>query len=248
MDAADGRRVLRAEWPGGEPVVPDQRKGVPHPPVEKPYPADAELIDLVPPGRLRVGTMPLIDAIRRRRSRREFTDAALTLEELSFLLWATQGVREVTPDGIATKRSVPSGGARHPFETYLSVHRVEGLDEGLYRYLAVEHKLCVLSRGSGCAERACEACRNQESVRQSAVTFVWAAIPYRTEWRYPLVSQKLIALDAGHVCQNLYLAAESIGCGTCAIAAYHQKKLDALLSLDGEDEFAVYAAPVGKIA
>ena len=81
----------------------------------------------------------------------------------------------------------------------------------------------------------------------SAVTFVWTAVPYRTEWRYSVAAAKLIALDAGHLCQNLYLACETIKCGTCAIGAYDQKKLNLFLGTDGIDEFPVYAAPVGKL-
>jgi len=76
--------------------------------------------------------------------------------------------------------------------------------------------------------------------------FIWTTIPYRMEWRYSVVSHKIIALDAGHVCQNLYLACESIGCGTCAIGAYDQEKMDRFLGVDGEEEFAIYAAPVGR--
>lgn len=82
---------------------------------------------------------------------------------------------------------------------------------------------------------------------KSAVTFIWAAIPYRMEWRYGLSAHKVIALDAGHVCQNLYLASESIDAGVCAIAAYHQEEMDELLKLDGEEEFTIYIASVGKI-
>jgi SagB-type dehydrogenase family enzyme len=66
------------------------------------------------------------------------------------------------------------------------------------------------------------------------------------EWRYDVAAHKVIAIDAGHVCQNLYLACEAIGAGTCAIAAYDQEAVDGLLRIDGKDEFAVYLAPVGK--
>ena len=76
---------------------------------------------------------------------------------------------------------------------------------------------------------------------------MWTVIPYRTEWRYSFISPKIIALDAGHVCQNLYLACEAIGAGTCAIGAYNQAALDALLGVDGIEEFAIYVAPVGKV-
>jgi len=92
-----------------------------------------------------------------------------------------------------------------------------------------------------------EATQEQRMTVTSAVTFVWAVVPYRTEWRYSFLSHKVIALDAGHVCQNLYLSAEVLGCGTCAIGSYSQEKLDKLLELDGDEEFSVYVAPVGKI-
>jgi len=78
------------------------------------------------------------------------------------------------------------------------------------------------------------------------VTFVWTALPYRAEWRYTTSAHRVILMDAGHVCQNLYLAVEAIGCGTCAVAAYHQDLMDELVKVDGKDEFTVYMAPVGK--
>jgi SagB-type dehydrogenase family enzyme len=80
------------------------------------------------------------------------------------------------------------------------------------------------------------------------VTFIWTVIPSRTEWRYAEASYKVIALDAGHVCQNLYLACEAIGAGTCAIAAYNQDLSDSLVGVDGNEEFVVYLSPVGKTA
>ncbi len=67
------------------------------------------------------------------------------------------------------------------------------------------------------------------------------------EWRYDLAAHKVIALDAGHVCQNLYLACEAIEAGCCAIAAYDQDLMDALIKLDGQEEFTVYLAAVGKV-
>lgn len=86
----------------------------------------------------------------------------------------------------------------------------------------------------------------QKFVGRSAVTFVWACIPERMEWRYGLTAHRVILLDAGHVCQNLYLACEAVAAGTCAVAAYDQAEMDQLLGVDGEEEFAVYVAPVGK--
>jgi SagB-type dehydrogenase family enzyme len=79
------------------------------------------------------------------------------------------------------------------------------------------------------------------------VVFIWTAIPYRTEWRYGPVSPKLIALDAGHACQNLYLAVEAVGAGTCGIGAYDQELSDRMCGVDGRDEVVIYMAPVGKV-
>ncbi len=243
-----GRAFLKADlWEAGRAPETDQQRGGPQPPLQLSVPDQAKLVDLVPPEAFSVGDVPLKQAIAHRRSRRRFADSPLTLEELSFLLWATQGVQRVLKDGYATLRTVPSAGARHPFETYLLVQRVEGVDGGLYRYLALEHKLCAMGEVARLGEQVTDACLGQTFVGQAAVVLAWVAVPYRTEWRYGARSHKVIALDAGHVCQNLYLACEAIGAGTCAIGAYHQTKTDKLLGLDGNEAFSVYLAPVGKV-
>jgi SagB-type dehydrogenase family enzyme len=244
---AAGRKLLEAgPWGQWLKQDTDQRKKVPPPPLQKPYPADAKLIDLVAAKDLTVGDMPLIEAINRRKSRRRYTAAALTLEELSFLLWAAQGVQEIAKKGDATRRTVPSAGSRHTFELYLVVNRVNGLAPGLYRYLPLDHKLCFLRTDPQLSKKAARACRKQAFVGKGAVVFVWTTLPYRAEWRYSIVAHKMIALDAGHSCQNLYLAGEAIDTGICAIGAYNQEELDALLKVDGTEEFAIYAAVAGK--
>jgi SagB-type dehydrogenase family enzyme len=168
------------------------------------------------------------------------------LDELSFLLWATQGIQQQLGAGHA-RRTVPSAGARHALETYLCVLNVKGLDKGLYRYLPLEHELLVEYRDEGAAQKIVGAAFGQSWMSSAATIFVWSAIPYRMEWRYGLASHKVILLDAGHVCQNLYLACEVTNCGTCAVAAYDQELMDQLLEIDGKDEFVVYLAAVGKL-
>ncbi|MHA1576479.1 MAG: SagB/ThcOx family dehydrogenase [Candidatus Thorarchaeota archaeon] len=242
LKAHDYEKIPPDEW-----WKPDQQKDVPPPPLEKPYDENAELIDLVEPKDFKVGQIPLIDAIANRESRRAYTDDLLSLEELSFLLWAIQGVRRVDEKKVWTLRNVPSGGARQPFETYLLVNRVEGIGKGVYRYLPIEHKLLVVSNNAADYSEAMSNAWPQAFIGKSAVVFVWAAIPYKTEWRYSIRSYKDILIEAGHVSQNLYLACEAIGAGTCAIASYEQKIVDELIQVDGEDEMAVYLSPVGKI-
>jgi SagB-type dehydrogenase family enzyme len=225
-----------------------QYRGISPPPLEKPCPKDSALVDLVKPDEKRHGSIPLIKAIGQRQSRRKFTSDALRLEELSFLLWSTQGVKSIDENKVWTRRVVPSAGSRHPFETYLVVNRVDGLERGVYRYLPVEHKLLLVSKHDRqLSDRISDACDGQAFVGESAVVFVWATIPYRSEWRYGAAAYKGILVDAGHVCQNLYLACEAIGAGTCAVLAYDQKAMDDLIGVDGKDEFTIYLAPVGKV-
>lgn len=223
----------------------DQKKGVPVPPVQKEVPEDAELIDLPDPKKLDIDAS-LVDAISKRESRRSFTNEELGLEELSFLLWSTQGIRKELDSGRAY-RVVPSAGCRHALETYIAVFKVEGLKEAIYRYIPLKHKLIKVKEYEDMGTKITRAARGQSFVGNCAATFIWTTIPYRMEWRYGEASYKVIAIDVGHVCQNLYLACEAIDSGTCAIAAYDQDLIDSLLEVNGEDEFTVYLAPVGKI-
>ncbi len=225
----------------------DQNRGVPPPPIEKPFDPNAKRIDLAKPGAWQaVGEADVVQAIGERRSHRRFRNEPLTLEEVAFLLWATQGIRKVVNPAVAL-RTVPSAGARHALETYLCVLNVEGLDAGIYRYLPLEHQLLLEFEEEGLSEKIAAATLGQRFIGRAPVTFVWTAVPYRMEWRYGLAAHKVILLDAGHVCQNLYLACAAIGAGTCAVAAYHQERMDSLLRVDGREEFAIYLAPVGKV-
>jgi SagB-type dehydrogenase family enzyme len=227
----------------------DQSRGVPPPPIQKPPDPAARRVALVAPtafDEMGLGRMPVLEAIRRRESAREFTEEPLSLVELSFLLWTTQGVRMAR--GRTALRTVPSAGNRHALESYVACRLVEGVERGLYRYLPRDHALVLEREGAGLEEGLWRGCRGQAFAAACAAAFIWTALPYRMEWRYGLAAHKVIALDAGHVCQNLYLACQAIGAGTCAIAAYDQAAMDRLVGADGEDEFVVYLAPVGKVA
>lgn len=215
-------------------------------PMQKPVATSSELIVLAAPDAWNIPPCDLATAIARRASRRRFRSSPLSLDELAFLLWATQGVRERLHEA-AVLRTVPSAGCRHPFETYLCVLNVAGLVPGIYRYLPLDHALTKERTPADLAASLTKATHGQSFAGEGAVTFVWTALPARSEWRYAEASYKVIALDAGHVCQNLYLACEAIGAGTCAIAAYRQDLMDQLLGVDGAEEFTVYLAPVGKV-
>jgi len=203
------------------------------------------VIDLPSPAGIKVPPLDLRQAIEQRKSTRHYTSQPLTLGELSLLLWMTQGVKEVTKRP-ATRRTVPSAGARHAFETYLAINHVEGLPAGLYRFLAIEHKLQEIERDPNFIDRLADTCWKQQQVSASAVTFVWAAVRERMYWRYSERGYRYLFLDAGHVCQNLYLAGEALHCGVCVIGAYDDDAIDQLLGLDGVEQFVIYAASIGK--
>ena len=236
----------RGEWRADS----DRNQQQQEPSAEKTIPPGAKRIALVPTTQIHLGDMPVRDAIAARRSTREFSDAALSLEELSYLLWATQGVTAVQRDEageiVQRFRAAPSAGARYPLETYLAISRVQGVAPGIYRYLPNEHEILLVREDAQVSGKLMAACYGTTTVGGAAVVFIWSATPYRTEWKYTYLAHRMIAMEAGHVCENLYLAAESCRTGVCAALSYHQPKLDELLGVDGKEEFAIYLASVGK--
>jgi SagB-type dehydrogenase family enzyme len=224
---------------------PPQQSGVNQPPLELPWPDDAALIPLTAPADLDIPGTDLRQVVEQRRSLRRYTTQPLSLPELSYLLWLTQGVKRITGRP-ATLRPVPSAGARHAFETLLLVNRVQDIEPGLYRYIATRHALLSLDAPVDIATQMSQACLGQEHVLHSAVTFCWLAVTERMAWRYVERSMRYLFLDAGHVCQNLYLAAEAIGCGVCAIAAFEDVALNRVIGADGVEQFAIYLGTVGK--
>jgi SagB-type dehydrogenase family enzyme len=224
-----------------------QKQGLPQPPLELPANSSAPVFDLPDPADLILPPMDFRQMLVNRKTHRVYTGDTLSLAEFSFLLWATQGVKEVTARP-ATTRTVPSAGSRHAFETYLLVNRVEGLVPGLYRYLALSHRLVLVDDRPDVNARLTAACMDQMQIQNSAVTFFWTAVLARMYWRYDERGYRYLHLDAGHVCQNLYLAAEMLGCGVCAIGAYDDDLLNQELGLDGEEQFMVYGGTLGKVA
>ncbi|OPY37919.1 MAG: Nitroreductase family protein [Methanoregula sp. PtaU1.Bin051] len=223
----------------------DQERGLPQPPLEISPSPDKPVIDLPEPDAIEVPPLDLRAAIEKRRSIRAYAREPLSIAELAFLLWCTQGVQR-TSGTYATFRTVPSAGARHALETYLLVNNVAGLEPGLYRYLALSHRLQQLDTDPALAVRITEACLDQQFILRSGVTFLWVAVPYRMTWRYSERGYRELHKDAGHACQNLYLAAEAVGCGVCAVAAYDDDAMAGILGIDGVEQFLIYLATVGK--
>jgi len=218
-----------------------KQRGLSQPELERPY-EGMDPMDLPDP---LIMKNSISEIIEQRSSHRTYSDNPLSLEELSYLLWCTQGVKRVVTDS-ATFRTVPSAGARHALETCVLANNVAGLQAGIYRYLPIEHQLGSFIIDATIAEKVKLACLNQTSITNSAATFIWFAVVERMSWKYNERGYRYLFLDAGHVCQNLYLAAEALDCGVCAIAAFDDDMLNDVLRLDGKHELAIYLGTVGR--
>lgn len=223
----------------------DQVLGIEMPPLEKEVPEGVEVIKLPDPSKDLEKKNSLFDLVNSRASRRKFTGEKITLEESSYLLFVTYGVRDKRIP-FRVLKTAPSAGNRHSIEITLIVLDVEDLKPGIYRYTPMDHSIYKISSAENLIEKLNKGVRKQRFVINSAVVFLLSTIPYRTEWRYKEASHKVIALDAGHIGENLYLACEALGLGTCAIGAYDQDLIDELIEVDGEEEFTIYVFPVGR--
>lgn len=186
--------------------------------------------------------LSLEQAIEQRRSRRNYTGEPISLAQLSGLLYAANGLT----DPARELRAAPSAGALYPIETYVVVHHVTGLVAGLYHYGVADHTLEPLQMGD-LRSGLLVAGIGQELLQQAPVCFVLSAIFQRSRWRYRERAYRYILLEAGHIGQNLYLAATSLGLGACAVGAFRDDNLNGLLGLDGDEEAALYLIAVGKI-
>ena len=185
--------------------------------------------------------------INDRKSHRVYTGRPLTLLELSYLLWCTQGVKDVRGKSYATIRTVPCGGARHEFECYMAVRRVEGLTKGLYHYLPMTHQIEFLGPSADMEGLISASLMEQNWALKASVVFYYSCVFYRAEWRYGPWAHPVILIDSGHITENLYLAATSISLGGCAIAAVDPERANREFGLDAVEETVFYAMPVGTV-
>ncbi len=208
----------------------------------KAYP-HARRVELPEPAR--GDTLPLIEAIQQRGSVRRFAADPLPLRDLSFLLWCSGGVREVSR-GFAF-RTVPSAGGLYPIETYVVANDIAGLDRGVWHYNILAHSLELVREGD-LREKAASAALGQGMAGEAPALFVWTAVLGRTLQKYGQRGYRYVYLDAGHVAGNLCLAAVSIGLGSCQIGALYDDESNDLVGVDGERESVVFMSAVGRPA
>jgi len=186
--------------------------------------------------------MTLDKVLRQRRSVREFQGEPLSLGQLGYLLWASTGIGR-TEEGYAF-RTAPSAGALYPIETYVVAHNVRKLEAGLYHYAIQRHELEQL-RTADLRRPTALAALGQAMCATAPVVFVWTAIVERSKWKYRQRAYRYIYLDAGHMAENLALAAISLGLGTCQIGALFDDEVNKILDVDGVEETAIYMSVVG---
>ena len=189
-----------------------------------------------------VENLSLNDVIKRRKSIRNFSKKPMTLEQLSYLLWASTGIQRIEQG--YEFRTAPSAGALYPIETYLVVNNIDNLEHGLYHYNIKNHILEELKNGDLRKEITSSAL-GQSMCYSCSVVFVWTAIFPRSKWKYKERAYRYVYLDCGHIAQNLVLSAVNLGLGTCQIGALFDDEVNKILDLDGTNEGVVYMSVVG---
>ncbi|HNT60825.1 MAG TPA: SagB/ThcOx family dehydrogenase [Candidatus Bilamarchaeaceae archaeon] len=199
-------------------------------------PSESE-ITLPPPSH---SGLSVEEAISSRRSVRSYSDSGITLSELSQLLWAAQGIT-----GEGGLRSAPSAGALYPIDIYIYPNRVEGASCGIYRYVPDGHRL-VLAREGDFSDALCQASFGQRPVCDAAAVFIFAAKRGRVAQKYGESSDAFIAMEAGHISQNVLLESVSLGLGAVPVGAFSRESVDRLLGINGGGESSIYINCVGR--
>lgn len=183
--------------------------------------------------------------LAQRRSLRHYQDRYLTREELALLVWATQGVTLASPTYLL--RTAPSAGALYPVETYLAVHKVEDVEPGIWHLNLPDFSLELLKE-MDTRQALVQACLGQRFMGEASVDFIWTGILNRAMWKYRERAIRYIFLDAGHICQNLMLAATALNLGCCPVGAFFDEEVEDLVGVDGVEEVALYLASVGPLS
>jgi SagB-type dehydrogenase family enzyme len=191
----------------------------------------------LPPPRLD-GPCSLEQTIQKRRSVRNYTNAPLDLEHLAQLLWAAQGI--TNPLGL---RTAPSARATYPLELFVAASNVSGLEAGTYQYKCQNHEISLIASGNP-QQTLTNAALGQTSVATAPLSLIIAAVPLRTAQRCGEHAARYVAMEAGHVAQNIYLQATALGLGTLVVAAFIESEVNHTMGLGEAQPF--YIMPVGK--
>jgi SagB-type dehydrogenase family enzyme len=187
-------------------------------------------------------SLPVVEVLKKRKSVRSFSPKPLSMDDLSFLLWASTGIQR-TERGYEF-RTAPSAGALYPIETYLIANNVKNLEKALCHYDIETHALEELKTGNFAKEIA-HAALEQKMCINAPLVVIWTAIFERSKWKYAQRAYRYVYLEAGHIANNLALAATSIGLGSCQIGAFFDDEINQILEVDGTHESTTYLSVVG---
>ena len=188
--------------------------------------------------------MVLEDAITERRSVRNYSTEAISMAQLSQLLFSAQGATGKMYG--QSLRSAPSAGALYPFEIYLVVNNVQDLAQGIYHYSVLDHALELIKAGDF-RDQITDAGLKQEMLGTAGATFVLSAIFDRIRHKYGERGLRYVYMEAGHISQNIYLQAVSLGLGSVSVGAFLDERVNRLIDVDGRKEAAVYLHAVGRL-
>jgi SagB-type dehydrogenase family enzyme len=212
------------------------------PDLYKEYP-QAEKIEL--PAFEPTRPISLDKTLRQRKSIRDYQDKPISKGQLAYLLWASTGIQRVE-DGYEF-RTAPSAGALYPIETYVLVNNVKALEPGVYHYAIRTHQLEQLQQRD-LRQQIALAALGQGMCATAATVFIRTAVFERCKWKYGQRAYRYIYLDAGHIAENLALAAVSLNLGTCEIGALYDDHVNAIIGIDGTEESTICMAAVGMPA
>jgi SagB-type dehydrogenase family enzyme len=193
------------------------------------------------------GSRPFEEVLSKRRSRRSFSDNAVSIEEISQILWAANGISGASDHTQNDKKSrtAPSAGATYPLELYLLAGNITGIDPGVYRHNPSGHSLIRLIDRDIKTEMA-SAALNQDMIETAPACLFFTAVFNRSTMVYGRRgSERYVCMDLGHAAQNVYLQAEALYLGTCAIGAFNDLAVTRLMRLP-HNETPLYIMPVGR--
>jgi len=193
------------------------------------------------------GTMSVEEALQQRRSRRQFLDRELSMEQLSQILWSAYGItvkRDDYPVLRGGLRTAPSAGALYPLEIYVMVGNVKGVEPGLYKYNSKDHSIrCTISEDL--RKEASSSAYNQKMIKDAPAVLFYSAAYERCSKKYgERGKERYVCMDLGHSAENVYLQAEALHLGTCAVGAFSDEALKKLFQLPADEE-PIYMMPVG---
>ena len=209
------------------------------PEIYKSYPS-SKTVQL--PSQLQEATISYTEVLGRRKSIRAFSTEPLSKVDLAFLLWASTGIQRI--ENGYEFRTAPSAGALYPIETYIAANNVEELNEGIYHYNIKNRLLDEIKTGDFGVDLA-HAALDQKMCATASVVFIWTAVFGRSKWKYSQRAYRYIYLDAGHVAENLALAATCIACGSCQVGAFFDDEINSIVGIDGTEESSICLSVVG---